>query len=175
MDGACLTVTGYDGRVFTVDVSAETLSRTILGRYRVGELVNLELALRLSDRLGGHLVTGHIDGLATIKSSERIGESLKLEFSIGGDLSIFIIEKGSIALNGISLTVNECGDTFFSVNIIPHTVQKTTVSSWQIGDQVNVEVDIIGKYVAKFLGKIGVSEKKQSKLDRDFLARHGFL
>ena len=174
VDGACLTVVEHKDRTFSADVSAETLSRTILGNYRPGTLVNLELALRMSDRLGGHLVTGHIDGLGILKSKEKVGDSIRLDFEIPGELGFYLIEKGSIAINGISLTVNECGEDYFSVNIVPHTAEKTTIGLWKVGDRVNLEVDIIGKYVAKFLGKVKQKESRKD-IGLDFLAKHGFL
>ncbi len=175
VDGACLTVVEHRGKIFLADVSAETLSRTILGNYRPGDLVNLELALRMSDRLGGHLVTGHIDGLGILSAKDKVGDSIRLEFQVPEEIGYYLIEKGSIAINGISLTINECGDEFFSVNIVPHTAEKTTIDAWKIRDRVNLEVDIIGKYVAKFLGKISQGGEKKKDISLDFLARHGFV
>ncbi len=174
VDGACLTVVDRKDRMFSADVSAETLSRTILGGYRPGSLVNLELALRFSDRLGGHLVTGHVDGLGELRARERVGESIRLEFQIPEELGFYLIEKGSIAINGISLTINECGRDYLRVNIVPHTAEKTTIGLWKVKDKVNIEVDIIGKYVARFLGKTNQSKKKKD-IGLDFLAEHGFL
>ena len=174
VDGACLTVVERKGRIFSADVSAETLSRTILGSYRPGRLVNLELALRMGDRLGGHLVTGHVDGLGELRKKEEVGDSIRLEFRIPEELGFYLIEKGSVAVNGISLTVNECGRNFFRVNIVPHTAEKTTISSWKVRDRVNIEVDIIGKYVARFLGKTNQIKNKRD-IGIDFLEEHGFL
>ncbi len=175
VDGACLTVVEQGGKIFSADVSEETLSRTILGNYRTGTLVNLELALRMSDRLGGHLVTGHVDGLGLLVSRQKVGDSIKLEFQIPPELGFYLIEKGSIAINGISLTINECGKDYFSVNIVPHTAEKTTIGLWKEGDKVNVEVDIIGKYVAKFLGKVRGRKGSKKDIGLDFLSEHGFL
>lgn len=153
VDGACLTVTGFIDRGFTVDVSPETLQRTTLGKKKTGDRVNLERALRLSDRLGGHLVTGHIDGIGTIRLIENKGDFTRIEFAAPENIVKYIIEKGCIAVDGISLTVNECSDKGFNVMIIPHTLAQTTLAGKKAGDQVNLENDIIGKYVEKFLSK----------------------
>lgn len=153
VDGACLTVTGFIDRGFTVDVSPETLQRTTLGKKKTGDRVNLERALRLSDRLGGHLVTGHIDGIGTVRGMENKGDFIKIEFAAPENIVHYIIEKGCIAVDGISLTVNQCSSRGFNVMIIPHTLSQTTLAGKKAGDQVNLENDIIGKYVEKFLSK----------------------
>ena len=170
VNGVCLTAKSVSGGSFVADVSAETMRKTAFGRLRAGVKVNLERALRLSDRLGGHIVTGHIDGTARLKARRDEGESVKLTFSLGNELLRYVINKGSIAIDGISLTVNEVGDGFFTVNIIPHTAINTTTLDKIAGDEVNIEVDIIGKYVERLLGK-----GKESKIGRSFLAEHGFL
>lgn len=150
VNGVCLTVTeiGPDG--FSVDVSGETLSRSTLAFLKEREEVNLERALRLSDRLGGHLVAGHVDGTGKILKKEQRDRSWFLRVQMEKRLSRYIIEKGSIAVDGISLTVNQCGETFFEVNIIPETAKETTILDKHTGDPVNIEVDLIGKYVEKF-------------------------
>ncbi len=170
VNGVCLTAKVINGGTFSADVSAETISKTTLGRLKAGERVNLERALRLSDRLGGHVVTGHIDGIARLREKKAEGESVRLYFSLDKELLRYVINKGSIAIDGISLTVNEVGDGGFSVNIIPHTAKNTTILDKKAGDEVNIEVDIIGKYVEKLLGK-----GKESRIDRSFLAEYGFL
>ena len=175
VDGTCLTVVNCDKKAFTADVSLETLGKTIVGLYRRGNLVNLELALRMTDRLGGHLVTGHIDGIGVLKGEEKVGESWKLDITLPEGLAPFLIEKGSIAINGISLTVNTFMENTFSVNIVPYTLEKTTISRWRTGDKVNIEMDIIGKYVARFLQKGEITGKGKKHIDRNFLAQHGFL
>ncbi|OIP89706.1 MAG: riboflavin synthase subunit alpha [Syntrophobacteraceae bacterium CG2_30_61_12] len=177
VDGACLTVASFDQRGFTVDVSAETLRRTTLGGKTPGARFNLERALRLGDRLGGHLVAGHVDGVGTLIERFPEGRSWRLSFRVAPTLTRYLIEKGSVAVNGISLTVNGCEAESFHVNIIPHTGGATTIGDWKIGDRVNLETDLIGKYVEKLLGgyvktPIGESE---SKIDADFLRKHGFL
>ena len=151
VNGVCLTVTGKQGQALTVDVSAETMSRSTLGQLRAGDEVNLERALRLSDRLGGHLVTGHVDGVGKILIKEQRERSWLFRIGIERALGRYTIEKGSIALDGISLTINDCQDTYFEVNIIPQTAQETTILRKKVGDLVNVEMDMIGKYVEKFL------------------------
>lgn len=171
VSGACLTVTIGQGRRFTAHVSAETISRTTLRSLKIGGRVNLERALRLSDRLGGHLVTGHVDGLGVITEKTKRDQSLVYTFGLDGALAKFVIEKGSIAVDGISLTVNRVGSSSFSVNIIPHTASMTTLGFKMPGDYVNLETDLIGKYVARFLGRTTGG----AKLDMNFLAEHGFL
>ncbi|MBW2093089.1 MAG: riboflavin synthase, partial [Deltaproteobacteria bacterium] len=152
VSGACLTVVEELGRSFTAHVSFETVSRTTLRDYKIGQLVNLERALKLSDRLGGHLVTGHVDGVGKILNRQEKDQSLILTISLAKALQAYTISKGSIAVDGISLTVNEVMPEAFTVNIIPHTAAITTLSQKKIGDYVNLETDLIGKYVARFIG-----------------------
>ena len=179
VDGACLTVASFQGNVFTADVSVETLSRTTLARKAAGSHVNLERALRLGDRLGGHLVSGHVDGVGTLVDRVRDGRSWRLFFQVPEELARYIVEKGSIAINGISLTVNECEADRFDVNIVPHTAQETTIRDLQMGDAVNIETDIIGKYVERMLTgwqkKLSEKSDQSSRIDAGFLAQHGFL
>lgn len=170
VDGVCLTAKVVNVDDFVADVSAETLSRTTLGKLRTGDKVNMERALRLSDRLGGHIVSGHIDGTARLQTKVKEGESVKLSFALGKDLLRYLINKGSIAIDGISLTVNEVDSGSFSVNIIPHTAEKTTLLDKRVGDEVNIEVDVIGKYVERLLGK-----GKESRINEGFLMEHGFM
>lgn len=151
--GVCLTVVEKrDGR-FSADVSAETLAKTTLGAWAVGDRVNLERALRLGDELGGHLVSGHVDGVAEIVELRSDGESVRFVFSVDRGLGAFIAGKGSVALDGVSLTVNEvedgAGQTRFGVNIIPHTQEKTTFGACRVGMRVNVEVDMLARYVSR--------------------------
>ena len=171
VSGACLTVTEARGRSFSAFVSRETISRTIMKDFRSGTLVNLERALRLSDRLGGHLVSGHVDGLGLIREKRPQGSSLRFTFGLDRSLTKYIIEKGSITIDGVSLTVNEVGTDYFSVNVIPHTADITSLGFKTAGDYVNLETDLIGKYVAKLLGR----DREGSKIDENFLAEHGFL
>jgi riboflavin synthase len=175
VNGACLTVVRVDGGMFTVDVSKETVARTTLGGLKPPDPVNLERALTPADRLGGHLVLGHVDGTATISGRGEEGDSITITFRASEDLLLYIVEKGSVAIDGISLTVNECRGNEFSVTIIPFTSERTTIGGKRVGDRVNVETDIIGKYVQKFLtGGRGEGSPSPSKLDMDFLIKHGF-
>jgi len=151
VDGVCLTITSLMGKEFIADVSPETLKRTTLGAKRKNSMVNLERALRLSDRLGGHIVTGHIDGTAVIKSITPVSNAIQIDFSAPGHILRCLVEKGSVAIDGISLTVNQCTDLGFNVMIIPYTASHTTLEHKKPGEKVNIENDIIGKYVEKFL------------------------
>ncbi len=176
VDGVCLTAVSWQARAFTVDVSQETLSRSTLGQRSVGDEVNLERALRLGDRLGGHLVNGHVDGKARVMARKQRGDSLVLAFEVVAELGRYIIEKGSVAVNGVSLTVNRCDEQSFDVNIVPHTARWTTIGSWRVGDEVNIEVDIIGKYVERFVRTMQESDSPSTGgVDRGFLAKHGFF
>lgn len=151
--GVCLTVVDKGDTWFSVDVSAETLSCTTLGDWSLGSPVNLERALKVGDELGGHLVTGHVDCVGKVVSVEPEGDSQKFTLSLPTNLKAYIAEKGSVTINGASLTVNEVTDqsdrTLFSINIIPHTQEKTTFSTLSSGDAVNIEIDILARYVAR--------------------------
>ena len=147
--GACLTVTRKDDGWFSVDVSAETLACTTLGGWRAGKRINLEKSLRLGAELDGHLVQGHVDGRATVTARRPDGDSLRFEFEAPAELARFIARKGSVALDGVSLTVNAVDGTGFGVNIIPHTARETTFGALAAGDQVNLEVDLLARYVAR--------------------------
>jgi riboflavin synthase len=152
-DGACLTVTEVGpmerGSRFRVDVSNETLSRTTLGEWQPGRRINLERALRAGDELGGHIVSGHVDGLAVIRAIRPDGESQRITIEVPPALARFIATKGSVALDGISLTVNEVDGAAFGVNIIPHTLTHTTLGAKKPGDRVNLEVDVFARYVVR--------------------------
>ena len=152
VDGACLTVTSLGTETFTIDASSETLSRTTLGDRSTGDKLHLERALRLSDRLGGHLVTGHIDGVGVIKSRRRDGNAWLFEVEAPPAVVPYLIEKGSVAVDGISLTVNAVAGSRFDLAIIPHTADKTLIADYQPGRRVNLEADLIGKFVRKFVG-----------------------
>lgn len=171
VDGVCLTVTGYISSGFTVDVSPESLKLTTLGTKKTGNRVNIERALRLSDRLGGHLLTGHIDGIATVTSIDRKGNFMQIDFTTPENIIKYTIEKGSVAIDGISLTVNQCTPRGFNVMIIPYTFSNTTLNTRKIGDQANIENDLIGKYVEKFLSK---DDNKGSGITREFLEKFNF-
>ena len=151
--GACLTLMDKGPGWFAATVSAETLAKTTLGRWRAGTPVNFERALRAGDELGGHIVTGHVDGVAELKSVRAEGDSLRLVFAVSEELARFIAAKGSIALDGVSLTVNEAGASEFGVNLIPHTRKLTTLGAYRPGDFTNLEIDPLARYVARLLGK----------------------
>jgi len=176
VSGVCLTVTRLKGESFCVDVSGETLLRSTLSHVKQGDKVNLERALRLSDRLGGHLVLGHVDGVGRILKKEQKQRSWFLRIGLDPALSKYMIEKGSIAVDGVSLTVNQWDQNGFEVNIIPQTGLETTILDKRVGDLVNVETDLIGKYVEKFLsgGKAPGEKKNTSFIDEDMLRKHGF-
>ena len=151
VNGVCLTVVSAGDGGFSVDASHETLSKTNLSGLRAGSGVNLERSLRVGDRMGGHIVTGHVDGVGIVQSITPVGESRVFSFSIPDSLAKYVVEKGSVAVDGVSLTVNSVKGTEFSVNIIPYTLRETTFSEFCQGREVNIECDIIGKYVEKML------------------------
>ncbi|HLA26472.1 MAG TPA: riboflavin synthase [Syntrophales bacterium] len=168
VNGACLTVTAKSGHDFTADVSAETLKRTNLRALKAGDRVNLEKALRMSDFLSGHIVLGHVDGMGTIREKSVKSQSIIFGVEVEGTLGRYVVEKGSITIDGISLTVNSYDKNRFYVNVIPHTAQVTTLGIRKVGDGVNIETDILGKYVEKFLNP-------RKGVDLNFLKDHGFV
>ena len=153
VSGVCLTAIALDGDTFAADVSNETLSVTSFGALAVGAAVNLEKAMRLSDRLGGHLVSGHVDGVGRVVSVEPDGRSQRWTFELPAELARYVASKGSIAIDGVSLTVNEVDDRRFGVNLIPHTVEVTTFRDRRAGDSVNIEVDLVARYVERLYGE----------------------
>ena len=177
VNGACLTVTRLQGRQFHVDVSPETVEKTTFKNAQVGGRVNLERALRLSDRLDGHLVSGHVDGIGHLSHRETLANAILLTFEVAPELGHYTIKKGSVAIDGTSLTINDCGATHFQVSIIPHTAEISTIGSIPVGCGVNIETDIIGKYVERFVsgsGKPGGPSTRRG-VDLNLLARSGFL
>jgi len=176
VNGTCLTVTELETDWFLADVMAETLDRTNLGELAPGSRVNLERALTLNTRLGGHLVSGHVDGVGTIVAQERLDIALLTTIQAPPTVLRYIIEKGSIAVDGISLTIVSLTDNGFQVSLIPETVKRTTLGFKKTGDRVNLEGDIIGKYIERLLQFTGREPASQKgSLDLEFLARHGFL
>ena len=173
VNGACLTVESSRENTFTAYASAETLDKTNLGRLASGSKVNLERALAMGDRLGGHLVSGHVDCLSRVDSAVPSGESVRYTLGFPPEFGVFVVEKGSVCLDGISLTVNECGQDWLCVNIIPATQAETTISGWTSGRAVNMETDLIGKYVARMVGPFA-AKAKPSNITDDFLKKHGF-
>ena len=176
VNGACLTVVAFGGGSFQADVSPETLACTTLAAVKAGERVNLERALRLGDRLGGHMVSGHIDTVATLADRRSDGNAQRLTFALDAAFNRFLVEKGSVAIDGISLTVNSVESESFTVAIIPHTLHNTTLAAMSIGQRVNIETDLIAKYVLRlFPGGREASPQERPALSLDFLAKHGFL
>ncbi len=171
VDGVCLTVTDNTTSGFLCDVSPESLGRTTLGAKKTGEKVNLERALQFSDRLGGHLVTGHVDGIATITTIGRKGDFLEISFTTPENILKYIIDKGSVAVDGISLTVSKCTSSGFKVMVIPHTFSSTTLEYRKVGDRVNLENDMIGKYVEKLLL---MRDNTKGSITKEFLERLNF-
>lgn len=147
--GVCLTVVDKGPNWFAVDVSKETMDHTALTAWEVGSPVNLERSLKVGDELGGHIVTGHVDGVARIAAVEQVGDSRKFTFDMPAELAGFVAKKGSVALNGASLTVNEVQGNQFEINIIPHTQERTTFGDAKVGDPVNMEIDVLARYVAR--------------------------
>ena len=169
VSGVCLTAVTLEPRGFSADVSNETLSLTTLGQLKAGDPVNLEKALRLADRLGGHLVSGHVDGVGKVVSVAPDARSQRWVFEVPASLSRYIAAKGSICIDGTSLTVNEVAGTRFGVNLIPHTVEHTAFHARRAGDAVNIEVDVIARYVERLIGS-----GQAPRLDEAFLKQHGF-
>lgn len=181
VNGACLTVSSFSNKIFNADITSETLSRTNLGGLKSGFKVNLERALTLNRRLGGHIVSGHVDGVGIIKNISKDSEDIELIIECPANLMKYIIEKGSVAVDGISLTVAKVDNNknSFSVAIIPHTLKETVLYYKKAGDKVNIENDIIGKYVEKLLSFNDFNfnnetNKKNSNINMEFLIKNGF-
>jgi riboflavin synthase len=170
VDGACLTAIDLTADAFTAEVSNETLARTTLGDLRPGSRVNLERALAVGARLGGHHVLGHVDAVGRIASIERLGDARRIDIEAPPALAPLLVPKGSVTVDGISLTVNDVGKTTFWLAIIPETQARTTLASKGVGASVNLEGDILGKYVLRVLAL-----QQGSRIDEAFLARHGYL
>lgn len=176
VNGACLTVVKRDDKEFTVDVSPETIGVTNFGNLSAGSPVNLERAMKLNERIGGHLVAGHVDGVGTVRERKRDGNATVLTFEAPPAVLRHCIVKGSITVDGVSLTINGITDRGFSVAIIPHTAKVTTLGIKQIGDTVNLESDLIGKYVERLLQERGqLLPKPDITIDRDYLQKRGLI
>ncbi|GLQ96947.1 riboflavin synthase [Dyella mobilis] len=169
VSGVCLTAVTLEARGFAADVSNETLSLTTLGKHKAGDPVNLEKALRLADRLGGHLVSGHVDGVGKVVSITPDGRSQRWTFEVPPQLARYIASKGSICIDGTSLTVNEASGNRFGVNLIPHTVEHTAFHARRAGDPVNIEVDVVARYIERLMGS-----GESPRIDEAFLKQHGF-
>lgn len=174
VNGVCLTAVKVQDDSFSVDAAPETLSKSTMGSIKIGDRVNLERALRLGDRLDGHLVTGHVDGTGKIASRQPAGNAILFSFTVTAPMARFIVQKGSVAVDGISLTVNVCDSRSFQVSIIPHTAQITTLGSRRVGHEVNIETDIVGKYVEQFTRK-ATGQKSSGAIDKALLAKAGFM
>jgi riboflavin synthase len=169
-NGVCLTVVSMENATLGFDVSRESLERTSLGSLQTGSEVNLEKALAVGERLGGHIVSGHVDGLGTVVSLQESARSVKFRFEVPAGLERYIAEKGSICIDGTSLTVNNVADNWFEVNIIPHTMQETIMSGYKVGTRVNLEVDLIARYLERLL-----PANQQSGITRETLLENGFI
>ncbi|MBN1405497.1 MAG: riboflavin synthase [Candidatus Omnitrophica bacterium] len=171
VNGVCLTIVEKSGNILKFDVSPETLDKTDLGNLKSQDKVNLERALKADSRLGGHFVAGHIDCIGKIKAKASIGDTIKIAFDVPQDFMKYIASKGSVAIDGISLTVGEVFRDYFTVYIIPHTLKNTTLSFKREGDSVNLETDILAKYTETLLS----SKEKKSNITPQFLSEHGFV
>ena len=181
VNGACLTVTSINPKFFEADISPETFDKTVLGQLNIGDRVNLERALRLSDRINGHLVSGHIDGVGVISEKKDRGNAVIVTIKTPDPISNYIIEKGSVAIDGISLTVNDCPKGFMTLSVIPLTAKMTTIGIKPVGAQVNIEIDMIAKYVERMLqNQLGGGQqtdlsKQTTSITKELLANNGFL
>jgi riboflavin synthase len=171
VSGCCLTVVEKQATAFLADVSNETMRCTSLGTLEIGSAVNLEKAMLATDRFGGHIVSGHVDGVGHLIKVENEGQSIKMTFKIPSNLSKYVAAKGSICVDGTSLTVNEANDDYFAVNLIPHTQDETVSGSYQIGDSVNLEVDIIARYLERMNEGLN---KKAHEITKGYLKENGF-
>jgi riboflavin synthase len=179
VSGACLTAVKIDGKRFEVDASPETLQISTFGQAKVGERLNIERAMRFSDRIDGHLVSGHIDGTGTIKQRESLSNAIIITIAMNESLTRYMIVKGSVAVDGVSLTINTCESDNFSVSIIPYTAKLTTIGFKNKGERVNIETDMIGKYVERFMsgmpGRSKENSSKQAFIDHAYLVKTGFI
>ena len=175
VNGTCLTVVGYAENWFTADVMPETVESTAIASFQIGDTVNLERTLRVGDRFGGHIVSGHIDGVGKIIAKDVNDNAIVVRIKSGPEVMRYIVKKGSIAIDGISLTVVEYDNDWFTVSLIPHSAAKTTLGIKKNGDAVNLEADVIGKYVEKLLGAHSAQPQgKTSNIGMNFLQQHGF-
>jgi riboflavin synthase len=168
VNGVCLTAVELHANGFDTDVSVETLDVTTLKRAKQGDNVNLEPALRVGDALGGHLVSGHVDGIGVLISREDDARSIRMAFEVPAELARYIARKGSVCVDGVSLTINEVSGNTFSLNIIPHTAEVTTMGDYAVGQPVNIEVDLIARYLERMIGN------DADRLSIDFLREHGY-
>lgn len=175
LNGVCLTAVELPGNGFVADVSAETFARTAFATLKEGSAVNLEKALTPTTRLGGHLVSGHVDGVGEVISRSDDGRSVKFQIKAPDELARYIAEKGSITVNGISLTVNGVNGAVFDLNIVPHTLQETTMDGFRVGTKINLEVDLIARYLERMMLGDRAAEPDTQGISMEFLAENGFL
>ncbi|MHA1569995.1 MAG: riboflavin synthase [Alphaproteobacteria bacterium] len=176
LDGYCQTVVSVSGHAFEVEVSPETVSVTTAGEKKPGDRLNLERALRLGDRLGGHMVAGHVDGVGVVRNIQNQGDFYILTLDVPDAVRKYCVPKGSLAVDGISLTINKVDDKGVELGIIPHTWTATTMSEYRVGRRVNLEADLIGKYIERFvLARFGKEGDQAGEIDEEFLAKHGFF
>ncbi len=176
VSGCCLTVVSFDDGQFAADVSQETLRCTTLGKLAVGSKVNLEKAMQVGDRFGGHIVSGHVDGVGELIASAPEGKSVRLDFAAPKSIAHYIAAKGSICIDGTSLTVNAVSGNQFSINVIPHTQQETIIGGYKIGQPVNLEVDLVARYLERMLtAGNDKDDDSGTTINREFLQQHGFL
>ncbi|SFL87481.1 riboflavin synthase [Pelosinus propionicus] len=175
VNGTCLTVVEYDANCFTADVMPETVDSTALASLQIGSKVNLERTLSIGDRFGGHIVSGHIDGIGIIRAKDNNDNAVIVKIEAGSEVMRYIVKKGSIAIDGISLTIVDYGQDWFTVSLIPHSASATTLGFKKTGDVVNLEADVIGKYVEKLLNLDSAQQKfKTSAINMNFLEKNGF-
>lgn len=174
-NGICLTVVDFSANSFSADVSNETLARTGFAHYKSGQKVNLEKAMLPTTRFGGHMVSGHVDALSEIVAVEHDGNSIHYWVSMPHDLAGYIAEKGSVTIDGTSLTVNSLADDKFRLTIVPHTTEQTIISNYQVGSKVNLEVDLIARYIERLLTHKTAENNQQSGVTHELLARNGFI
>lgn len=174
-NGICLTVVAMDNSSFSADVSSETLTRTGLAHYKIGDSVNLEKAMLPTTRFGGHMVSGHVDAVSEISAIEHKGNSIDYWLTMPKELSAYIAEKGSVTIDGTSLTVNSLSAELFRLTIVPHTTEQTIISKYQVGTKVNLEVDLIARYIERLLTKQTTDKHEQSGVTHALLARNGFI
>lgn len=173
-NGVCLTVVAMTENSYTADLSLETLKMTGFTDYQVGDKVNLEKAMLPTTRFGGHIVSGHVDGVGTIVERNQVGRSVEFWVELPEDLDKYVAHKGSITVDGISLTVNELRKSAFKLTIVPHTSDETTINNFQVGTKVNLEVDVLARYMERLLQGNSSTEKKESALTMEFLQQNGF-
>ncbi|PMH41123.1 riboflavin synthase subunit alpha [Vibrio sp. 10N.286.49.B3] len=173
-NGVCLTVVKFDAISYTADLSLETLKKTGFADYQAGDKVNLEKAMLPTTRFGGHIVSGHVDGVGEIVERNHVGRSIEFWVSMPADISKYVAQKGSITVDGISLTVNDLRKNAFKLTIVPHTSEETTIDNFQVGRKVNLEVDVLARYMERLIQGSQESKEPESRLTMEFLQQNGF-